>query len=651
MEEQHNPSAGATPPPAPTPESTPPPPLAAEPPKPPTPEPAAAGYQPSYSSTPTSYDSGGAKEQHASKTWIFVLLGIIVVAALVFAGWWFLKDGFGKAKTPDELFLGAITTLMSADDTSMQIDIPFDTLLAVSGDYSETAEDSLDEYGLKFDGAKVMLQAQTAYTETLRANANTSISIVVPETDTAVGFGVRVVDGDIFVQLSEFKVEEFPFSLDALTGTWIEFNIAEIMEQFAAGAGDDSSSVEVASELQAGEYLTLDRGVALDLFQEQYTKHKPFVITADAQASTDDIAALRVQVSGQFSPFVYELLDKTVTWQLNEIDVAIGEYQKDGEQVAVGVLEGYRMSLVESSGEHGELLAEQIVDFVGQIMPAAEGDASSSSGFSFDTPESADLAIEEAILTLFVDTDSGEPTQATLDFVYVDASTHDPITLQWDGINTGLKITKPENSKTIEEMLPVVMGIVFGGLGGEFGATFGSEDGDQEGTLIEGELFESQTPNTLDSDGDGISNRDELGIWGTNKDLVDSDFDGYDDKTELENGFNPLGQGKLEVSPLFFGEWRGGATFGISDTTAVLVISSDGTFTTYEEKDDGTEEVGSRENGVWTQDGMRLKLVVEDGPESLFGYLENTTKLELVFFMDGNEFDPDGFELARFAKE
>jgi len=48
----------------------------------------------------------------------------------------------------------------------------------------------------------------------------------------------------------------------------------------------------------------------------------------------------------------------------------------------------------------------------------------------------------------------------------------------------------------------------------------------------------------LDSDEDGLSDQDER-HYGTNRLDPDTDGDGFDDGTEVKNGFNPLGEGRL----------------------------------------------------------------------------------------------------------
>lgn len=51
-----------------------------------------------------------------------------------------------------------------------------------------------------------------------------------------------------------------------------------------------------------------------------------------------------------------------------------------------------------------------------------------------------------------------------------------------------------------------------------------------------------------DTDGDGLSDYEEVITYGTNPNLKDTDGDKYSDKTEIDHGYNPLGPGKMKVS-------------------------------------------------------------------------------------------------------
>lgn len=64
------------------------------------------------------------------------------------------------------------------------------------------------------------------------------------------------------------------------------------------------------------------------------------------------------------------------------------------------------------------------------------------------------------------------------------------------------------------------------------------------------------TNNYLDSDADGIYDNLEDAL-GTDKYKKDTDADGYDDKTELINGYNPLGAGKPALDLKFTQKYSG----------------------------------------------------------------------------------------------
>lgn len=71
-------------------------------------------------------------------------------------------------------------------------------------------------------------------------------------------------------------------------------------------------------------------------------------------------------------------------------------------------------------------------------------------------------------------------------------------------------------------------------------------DTDQDGLTDLEENAAGTNINIVDTDGDGLSDYEELKIYGTNPLLADTDGDNYSDGDEVKNGYNPLGDGKLQ---------------------------------------------------------------------------------------------------------
>ncbi|MBI1961682.1 MAG: hypothetical protein HYS45_03200 [Parcubacteria group bacterium] len=72
-----------------------------------------------------------------------------------------------------------------------------------------------------------------------------------------------------------------------------------------------------------------------------------------------------------------------------------------------------------------------------------------------------------------------------------------------------------------------------------------SIDTDQDGLSDAQEFGQGTNPRLVDSDGDALSDWEETAIFGTDPLNVDSDADSYLDGEEVQNGYNPLGAGKL----------------------------------------------------------------------------------------------------------
>lgn len=74
-------------------------------------------------------------------------------------------------------------------------------------------------------------------------------------------------------------------------------------------------------------------------------------------------------------------------------------------------------------------------------------------------------------------------------------------------------------------------------------------DSDGDGLTDEEETRFGTDKNVVDTDNDGLSDREEMQVYKTNPVNPDSDGDGFSDGTEIKNGFNPNGSGKLITVP------------------------------------------------------------------------------------------------------
>lgn len=78
-------------------------------------------------------------------------------------------------------------------------------------------------------------------------------------------------------------------------------------------------------------------------------------------------------------------------------------------------------------------------------------------------------------------------------------------------------------------------------------ASFLDTDGD--GLTNADELAAGTLSNKPDTDGDGLGDREEVKVYGTNPLKPDTDGDSYADGAEVSGGYNPNGPGKLFTVP------------------------------------------------------------------------------------------------------
>ena len=74
------------------------------------------------------------------------------------------------------------------------------------------------------------------------------------------------------------------------------------------------------------------------------------------------------------------------------------------------------------------------------------------------------------------------------------------------------------------------------------------QDSDSDGLTDEEEQKLGADPHNPDTDGDGLSDFNEVMVYGTNPLKADTDGDGFTDKEEITKGYDPLGSGMCKNS-------------------------------------------------------------------------------------------------------
>jgi hypothetical protein len=108
----------------------------------------------------------------------------------------------------------------------------------------------------------------------------------------------------------------------------------------------------------------------------------------------------------------------------------------------------------------------------------------------------------------------------------------------------GVKNILPDN--TVPEVKPDTSSSGFSDDAILFGD---SKDTDNDGLMDDKERELGTDPGNWDTDGDGLSDGDEVNAWHTNPKNPDTDGDSYKDNDEVKNGYNPNGPGKIFTPP------------------------------------------------------------------------------------------------------
>lgn len=139
---------------------------------------------------------------------------------------------------------------------------------------------------------------------------------------------------------------------------------------------------------------------------------------------------------------------------------------------------------------------------------------------------------------------------------YIKTQSVAPVTEVTNPISAPVSFEAPKTAPVVapvEVIAPVVVtntAEVTNGMNNDkilFGQTV---DSDKDGLDDVREKQLGTDPNNPDTDGDGLSDGDEVLIWKTNPLNPDTDGDGFKDGDEVKHGYSPLGPGKLLNAPV-----------------------------------------------------------------------------------------------------
>ena len=493
-----------------------------------------------------SYADNGVKA-HGGMNWAVKLLFAVVALGVIGGVAWFtLGLDTNKTQDPDLLLVNAASQVITAQDVRAEITIPQKTLMALAGASAEEVLEMAKEMGV--DAADFVATAEIAIVDAGNALPNQEYRLAVESVSQKIAVELlsRSVGKTMYAQIAQFSVPSVPIDLSAFLNKWVKIDLEALENMFIAMVPEEGKAAFVSPY----EYITPDHGAYADALRGAYMEHKPFDLEVDTTRETEVV--LYPTPSESFKPFVMAFVPQVGNMILADIDRAVTEQRAAGNKDSVDAL---NMLRDETATELDDLIA--VLDKeLDDLLRDDEETAFSELDLGDDQLDLLDdmkvgVALHAdtgALKSLFVEFDTEEIAL-------------EPIMLEWKGVNTGYTIDHPEEFMTVEEVLPLVMGVVFGGLMQE---TMFVGDGLGEDVEVEDEMGDATEDEKVqdvevsvgpgnvlmyegisdeeamrDDDGDGILNVEEY-MYGTDPLNADTDGDGYSDLVELENGYDPL---------------------------------------------------------------------------------------------------------------
>jgi hypothetical protein len=458
---------------------------------------------------------------------LIIILSLIVLGALAF---------FAYARFQDSPMKVLEKSLLAMEEVSS-----FEYNLEIKGEYQWKDGDFSDFMALlggSEDESQTSVVSPSKHQASLSLNgySSTQASNLDSRLDISFSSGemkdgekinieTRFIQDQAYLRLSLPTVEIIDFSV--LENKWLQVPLeqegADIFSDFSLSDGLDSGTVMAEDSSSKNNNLTEDLWEKGNKLKEAIVKHEPFKVVDTFSGSL---------ASGQKTyHYILEFDKKALENVLLEL------YLKEGDN---------REEVVQEIRED----MENIEIISGELVAGRDDFFMHNFSLSLTMKEGAYSDDKLQILSLNFD-------------------------LSLQSFNQPINVVAPENSVALEE----VMGELFEAfLADSFGPELDWDDYDEGGLLIDDGFFDEDNnlddndlgmdmeldsdldgltdyeeiniygtdPFNSDTDGDGLTDYEEINIYGTDPLKSDTDGDSYPDGEEVLNGYNPLGEGLLD---------------------------------------------------------------------------------------------------------
>ncbi|MDA3803069.1 MAG: thrombospondin type 3 repeat-containing protein [Patescibacteria group bacterium] len=434
---------------------------------------------------------------------LFVVLGLVVIGGAVFSY-------FKYFQTPEKVLAKMMEKITEIETIQYSSEIDFELTIDESVDLSMFSDSEAEEKNSDTKNTTINFAGSLDFRDEDNKKSDFKLDIKSSMIPDSIGLETRFIEKTIYFSLTSLPSIDFlDFSL--LENQWVKVDIKEI-------------------EDQVGQEVT-EKKESFDLTSEQKEKIKKKLEESSSFEITEKLDSETINNINTYH-YKYKINNENLVILIEEISKIINEDELDDNELPEikNTLENYE-------------------DFEGEIWIGKKDYFLHKITLKIQAKEETEKNKEK----------NKEETETDNNIDNID------IAIQLKNHNQDIEITAPESSKSIEQfieeafslMLPPTQDLGFTDTtkeGSEFTEELidqnnddVKEKNDEGDELIKEELSvtEIEELKNKDSDNDGLSDYEEMFTYNTLPLVSDTDEDGYPDGEEVENGYNPLGSGKL----------------------------------------------------------------------------------------------------------